>query len=488
MSQGTVTVVGLGPGDSRWLNTATLEAIKSIEHRYLRTRRHPCADVVDGSSFDDLYDAAETFDAVYSAIVDRLVAMSKRYGNVLYAVPGSPLVAEHTVELLIERARADADLTVDVVPAMSFVDLTWVRLGIDPLTQGISIVDGHRFDAESAGRRAPLLVCQCDTREVLSAIKLSIDVDLAPYNGTGPRVTVLKGLGTPDEQIADVAWEDLDRSVQPDHLTSVYIPQLVSGVAEEFVLLDQVTHTLRRECPWDQEQDLQTLTKYLLEETYEVLEAIESGDPARHVDELGDLLFQIYFQATIAAENGDFSLADVARGVRTKLIRRHPHVYPPADGSGLTAETSDDVRRNWEAIKATESGSASVMAKVSGALPALLYAHKVQFKAASVGFDWPDRTGPLAKIDEELAELGREINTGNQDRQRDELGDVLFSVVNLARHLDVDPEAALRAATMRFRQRFAVMEEIAAADGVTFDALDLDGLDTLWARAKSHLA
>jgi tetrapyrrole methylase family protein/MazG family protein len=487
MANATITVVGLGPGDHRWLNTATLEAIDAHQHRYVRTLRHPCADVVAGTSFDDLYEAAESFEGVYSAIVDRLVAMSRRYGAVLYAVPGSPLVAEHTVELLLERAAADDDLHVEIVPAMSFVDLTWVRLGVDPLAHGVSIVDGHRYSAEAAGRRAPMLICQCDTQQVLSDIKLSIDTDLAPYNGEEPKVVILQGLGTADELIREVSWNELDRSFEPDHLTSVYIPALAPGVGQEFELLDEVTHTLRRECPWDREQDLHTLTKYLLEETYEVIEAIESGDPTLHVDELGDLLFQIYFQATIAQENGDFSLADVARAVRTKLIRRHPHVYPPADGQGLTAETADDVRRNWEAIKAGESGSSSVMAKVSGAIPALLYAHKVQSKASSVGFDWDDVQGPLADLADEIEELKVEINAHDRDKMRDELGDVLFSVVNVARRLEVDPESALRGAASRFRDRFMLVEQYAAADGVVLADLDVDALDVLWERAKAAL-
>ena len=333
-----VVVVGLGPGDVDLLTAVTVEAIAAASHRFVRTTRHPAAVAVpDAVSFDDVYERAASMDEVYDTIVAELVAAAVE-DDVLYAVPGSPAVAERTVELL--RAVDDVELT--VLPALSFADLAWVRLGVDPVAAGVQLVDGHRFAVEAAGATGPLLVGQCDTRQVLSDIKLAAE---------GPTVVVLQRLGLPDEEVSEVAWADLDRSFEPDHLTSLYVPSLSAPVAAELVALDEVTRTLRARCPWDVEQTHETLRRYVLEEAQEVAEAIDSGDPAKLEEELGDLLYQVYFHATLGAEEGDYTLADVARGIREKLVRRHPHVF-----AGEHAETKADVAAIWERVKAEERG------------------------------------------------------------------------------------------------------------------------------------
>ena len=480
-----VTVIGLGPAGVDLLTSAATDAIARVSHRYVRTTRHPSASAVEpATSFDSLYESAGTIDSVYLAIVERLVAMAQRHGEVLYAVPGSPVVAEHTVEMLIADDRVEAR----VIPALSFLDLAWVRLAIDPIAKGVSIVDGHRFVEEAAGRRAPLFVSQCDAKEVLSNIKLAIDTDLSPYDGVGPTVRVLQRLGSPDEKIFDVAWNDLDRAVEPDHLTSIYIDEMRESVGESFVKLDQLMHTLRAQCPWDREQTLQSLTKYLVEEAYEVIEAIEIDDPAKHVDELGDVLLQIFFQACIAEEKGDFTISDVARGITSKMVRRHPHVFPPGDGSGRTASTADDVAKNWEEIKQEESGPTRTLARVSDAMPSLILARKLQSKAASAGFDWSDIDGPLDKIGEEVRELRDELAQTliNSDRVLDELGDVLFSVVNVARKLDLDPEQALRISARKFRARFDAVEDLAIERGIDMKSASIGDLDALWNEVKAR--
>jgi tetrapyrrole methylase family protein/MazG family protein len=334
-----VVVVGLGPGHADLLTAGTLDAIELDRVRFLRTSRHPAAAAVpDAVSFDDVYDRASSLDEVYDTIVDRLIAAAHEEGEVLYAVPGSPAVAERTVELL--RHRRDVDLT--VLPALSFADLAWVRLGVDPVAVGVQLVDGHRFAVEAAGAPGPLLVGQCDTRQVLSDIKLAAE---------GSTVIVLQRLGLPDEEVTEVAWDDLDRSFEPDHLTSLYIPSLAAPVAAELVALDEVSRVLRERCPWDIEQTHETLRHYVLEEAQEVAEAIDSGDPAKLEEELGDLLYQVYFHAMLGAEEGDYTLADVARGIREKLVRRHPHVFGDAH-----AETIADVAAIWTRVKAEERG------------------------------------------------------------------------------------------------------------------------------------
>ncbi|MCU1463003.1 MAG: putative MazG family protein [Acidimicrobiales bacterium] len=449
------------------MTAAATAAVDRVPTRFLRTVRHPAAGAVrDAVAFDDVYDAASSLAEVYREIVERLTAAAHEHGEVLYAVPGSPLVAERTVELL----RADGRVEVDVVPGLSFLDLAWARLGVDPVAASVRVVDGQRFAVEAAGQRGPLLVAQCDSVAVLSGVKLAFDDD------PPPTVVVLQRLGLPDESVREVDWADLDRpgAVEPDHLTSLWIPVVAAPVATELVRFAELVRELREKCPWDREQTHQSLTRHLLEETYETLEAIE-GLPASYghlEEELGDVLFQVVFHATLAAEEGQFTLADVARTIHDKLVGRHPHVFGTVE-----AETADAVMTNWEQIKKAEKGRDSIMEGIPGDLPSLLYAHKVQRKAASVGFDWPDVGGAYPKVAEELAEL-------QADPSADELGDLLFAVVNVARHLKLDPEAALRGATAKFRDRFTAVESRAAERGIDMATADLATLDGLWDEVK----
>ncbi|MDQ1440630.1 MAG: tetrapyrrole methylase family protein / MazG family protein [Acidimicrobiaceae bacterium] len=482
---GRIVVVGLGPGSPGLLTAETAAAIERIPTRFVRTSRHPSASAVpDGRSFDWAYEQATRLEDVYLSIAAALVEAAEEYGEVLYAVPGSPVVGERTVELLQGDSRVD----VEILAAMSFLDLAWARLGVDPMALGVRLIDGHRFATEAAGQRGPLLVAQCDSKAVLSDIKLAVE--------NGSSVTVLQRLGLPDESLVTVAWDELDRVVHPDHLTSLWIPVLASPVAAELVLFDELVHTLRERCPWDREQTHQSLTRHLLEETYEVLEAIDGlgvdFEGAEHLEEeLGDLLFQVVFHATLASEEGLFDLSDVARGIRNKLIHRHPHVF-----GDVEARTAGQVMHNWEQIKQAEKGRESVMDGIPGHLPSLLYAHKAQRKAASVGFDWTGVEGAWPKIAEETAELEAAVAAsagviaGGEagepgEAVEEELGDLLFAVVNVARHLDIDPEAALRAATAKFRDRFMAVERLAASRSVELRALDLAGLDVLWDEVKA---
>ena len=230
-------------------------------------------------------------------------------------------------------------------------------------------------------------------------------------------------------------------------------------------------------CPWDLEQDFASIAPYTIEEAYEVADAVERGDMAALKDELGDLLLQVVFHARMAEETGDFAITDVIAGITAKMERRHPHIF-----GELAVTGAQDVAGNWEAIKAAERAQhedKSALAGVARALPALLRAEKIQKRAARVGFDWPDAAGPRAKIVEELDELDRAVGPADME---DELGDLLFAVVNLARHRGIDPEAALRGATAKFERRFRLVE--AAADTPLAEC-DAATLDRLWNAAKA---
>jgi tetrapyrrole methylase family protein / MazG family protein len=438
-----VVVCGLGPASADLLTTGARAAVDRIEHRYLRTRRHPSAEAVEpAESFDVLYEKAEAIDDVYDGIVEALVAAASTHGEVLYAVPGSPTVAESSVE----RLRRDGRAEVTVLPAVSFLDLAWDRLGVDPLDAGVRLVDGHRFEAEAAGERGPLLVAQCDTRQVLSDVKLVLG-EIA--DGAEPdasiAVMVLQRLGLPDEAVTTVRWDELDRVVEPDHLTSLYVPELAAPLAGEVVQFADVVRTLRRECPWDREQTHESLRRHLLEESYEVLEAIdhldvEAGEGYDELEEeLGDLWLQVLFHATLAAEQGRFELADVARRIRQKLVGRHPHVF-----GDVVAETAADVASNWHQIKKAEKQRLSVMDGIPRALPALLYTAKVQKRAKAEGVDW------RGLLDAEAAGT---------------VGGRLLELVDEALAAGLDPETELRVAAERVRDRFAAQEAAAAEAG-----------------------
>ena len=447
---GTITVVGLGPADETLLTSQTGAAIETAARCFLRTRRHPAARVLAGAvCFDDEYEKGDTYEAVYQAIVERLIAEAAE-GDLFYAVPGSPLVLERTVELLREAAAAGR-ARIEILAAMSFLDVAWSRLGVDPVSVGARLIDGQDFASAAAGQPGPLLVAHCHSRGVLSEIKLSVE--------EGPdSVVVLQRLGLPDEAVYEVAWDDLDRRVEADHLTSLWIPELDRPTAAEFLRFEELVRELRERCPWDRVQTHGSLRKHLLEETYEALEALDAraafddgevdADLDAHlVEELGDLLYQIFFHARLGAERGSFTVADVARGVHDKLVARHPHVFADGVRDGVRGPAdADDMARSWEQIKRDEKGRASAMDGVPMTLPALMLAAKIQERSEGVGLavDGAART--------EITEVRSAMENARKDGSDEDLGDLLFDAVAVARGLDIDPETALRNASVRFME------------------------------------
>jgi tetrapyrrole methylase family protein/MazG family protein len=457
----------------------TLTLLRGAGRRFVRTLRHPAAEglserVGPVESLDRAYEAAATFDEAYRRIVrtvlDAAVASAAAEPGtaphdgapaVVYAVPGSPLVAERTVELL----RAAPEVELDVVPALSFLDLAWARLGVDPLAAGVRLVDGTDFAPAAAGDRGPLLVAQVHSEAVLSAVKLAVE-EPPP----GARAVLLHHLGLPDEVVVEVAWSELDRTLAPDHLTSLWIPALAAPVAAELVRMEELVRTLRQRCPWDRRQTHASLGRHLLEESYETLDAIDAvaqsepdpspGAVAHLEEELGDLLFQVFFHAVLGAEEGRFTLADIARGLHDKLVGRHPHVF-----GDVEAETPEEVAANWEVLKQAEKGRASVFDGIPAALPALALSAKLQRKAQATGVvTLPDLPGRLAQLRQGVAALEAAATRAEGDAPSAEIpeadpaaaaqvGDLLFALADAARLLGVDPETALRARAADFRRR-----------------------------------
>jgi tetrapyrrole methylase family protein / MazG family protein len=271
-----------------------------------------------------------------------------------------------------------------------------------------------------------------------------------------------------------------------DHLTTLYVPPLPReharpGFAEFVAVVDRLRSP--EGCPWDREQDYQSLKRFAVEEVYELLEAIDSEDPSRLCDELGDLMLQVLLYAQVAKEDGYFDIRDVIANIVEKLIRRHPHVF-----GDVSVRDSEDVRRNWEAIKQKEKPErTSVLDGVPRELPALMKAMEVSKRVVRIGFEWPDLEAVFAKLDEEVHELRAELPDADAVRFRDEIGDLLFTVVNVARWLKIDPEEALRQMVDRFGRRFREVERLAQAGGRKLTDMHIGELDRLWNQAKETL-
>lgn len=470
MRPGPIRVVGLGPAGLDRVSAATLvllmdQAVPVV----LRTSQHPAAAELgtrrEVVACDDLYDRGDDFDQVYRAIADRVLALAAD-GPVIYAVPGSPLVGERTVGML-----RDAPVTVEIVPGESFLDLVLARSGIDPLARGLQVIDAHDLPFPLL-LHVPTVIAQVDTAASLHTVRDAL-LTLLPEDAPIIRCA---DLGGGDEVVETLPLEDL----RPVH-AGLRVSLVVDVAAPGWPGLVATNALLRRECPWDREQTHHSLARHLLEEAYETLEAIEAlpasapgGDPdvAGYLDleeELGDLLLQVVFHATLATEAGIFGVEEVAETVRRKLVARHPHVF-----GDVEADTAAHVVANWERLKKAEKGRDSLLDGVPRSLPSLARSHQLQQRAAGVGFDWPDVAGVVDTVREELAEALAD----DADRVH-EIGDLLFSVVNLARHLSVDPEQALRSATDRFERRFRAVEAEGDLAGVS-----LEEMNARWERAK----
>lgn len=485
-----ITIVGLGPGDQHTLPPVNFQVLKRADRLFLRTERHPVVDWLQEQglvfeTFDQYYEEAEDFDEVYHLIKERVLAAA-REGDVVYAVPGHPLVAETSVALVLEEARS-SELDTTVIPAMSFLDAIYAALQIDP-TRGMQIVDALKREHWALNPALGTVVVQTFSSLVATDVKL----DLLEIYPPGHQVVLIRAAGIPgQEKIEYLPLYTLDWISWLDHLTSVYVPPLPGGAVARVASypLDELVEVMNRlrgpnGCPWDREQDHHTITPYLVEETYEVLEAIQQGDMYKICEELGDLLLQIVFHAQIARERGQFDINDVVDGVCQKMIRRHPHVF-----GDTSVQNSDEVLVNWDEIKQAERGGnsspgASVLDGVPRGLPALPRSYKIQAKASRVGFDWPDYRGALDKLWEECRELEEALELGSVRCVKQETGDVLFAAINVARLAGVDPEIALTAAVDKFVRRFHYVEEKARESGTSLKEMSLEEMDKFWEEAK----
>jgi tetrapyrrole methylase family protein/MazG family protein len=508
-----ITFVGLGAGDADTLSRGAERALREAsEHMqagtgtlFLRTARHPVVDTLQEwgltfTSFDALYEAAADFASLYRNIAEQVMREAQHslpdgsLRSVTFAVPGHPLFAESSVAQIREMAESAA-IPTRIIASGSFVEAALTAAGVS-LGDGCDIRDALSLRASDAVSRTGetlgasvdvsrgLLLYQVFDTPSASHAKLS----LMRHYPDDHEILLLRQAGVPGhEQVRKIPLFRLDRE-PVDHLTSVYVPSLSPALRRpDFGALAGVMARLRAEdgCPWDREQTHATLKKYFIEETYEVLEAIDADDPDQLCEELGDALLQVVFHAQLASEVGDFTIDDVTGSIVHKLVRRHPHVF-----GEISVADSEEVLRNWEAIKKTEKDAnwrASALDGVPKGLPALMAAMEISKKAVKVGFEWGDFDSVLAKVEEEIVELKAELHRETPDRNAisAELGDLLFTLVQVARWQKIDPEEALRAMLTRFSNRFRYMERRAAEQNLTLPQMTLAQMDALWDEAKT---
>lgn len=494
-----LTLIGLGPGSPDSLTVGALQALRNARGRggalFLRTARHPVVEwleqeegIVFDQTFDYVYETAKSFEDVYHAIAARVLAEFSQSDDVSYAVPGHPLVGERSVRLLLDAA-ANGDFSVNVVSASSLIDsvLGACRFEASALKL-VDALDIHDPTDKFRALPSPFdpavanLIYQVYDQAIASRAKLALlEIYPAEFGVIIARFAGIAGA----EQVSRVPLASLDHPARSfDHLTTVLVPPLADP-PPDFDTLADIMARLRDPsagCPWDREQTPQSLRRYLIEEAYEVLEAIDEGDPAKYAEELGDLLLQVYFHAQLAREADEFTLADVVRAISEKLIRRHPHVF--ADTQAANAE---EVLKNWEKIKRQEPGyenRKSILDGVPKGLPALLRAQEIAKRAARAGFEWEGIEGVFDKLEEEVKELRAAQLEKDTEAISSEIGDILFTVVNLARFEKVDAEDSLQRMVNRFTRRFARIEEAASDRGVGLDELSQSEMEAVWQAAK----
>src|SRR6266480_5871791 len=514
-----INILGLGPG--RW-EDLTIEARAVLEQAatdqktvFFRTLIHPIIEPLRHeipdlhiTSFDSFYDEATNWETLSQEIAQEICIQAEQHPPFLYAVPGHPLIGEASVQVILQRAR-ELGLSARIVVGLSFLEPVCAALELDPFTSGMQMIDATDLAAlrsdEIAGKiipTIPLLVAHIYHRRQASAVKLALGecypdewpVKLVRSTGLTASETVGEQGGdkprpyiTAGETVIEIPLYEIDRNSLANHFNTLYIPPLEALDALRIPeTLRYITMRLRRDpdgCPWDRQQTHQSLTRYVIEETSEVVEALEENDLEKLAEELGDLLLQVYLHAEIARQDGDFNIGDVFEHVSAKLIRRHPHVF-----GQIEVQNAGQVVQNWEEIKRQERIAAgkdvqseSILDGAPLAAPALIVAQEYQKRAAKIGFDYDNLQAVLAKLTEELHELQE---AATPEHKREEMGDVLFMVARVARELNIDAEEALRYANRKFRQRFQAMEQITSQEGRTFASYNLDEWLNLWNRVK----
>ena len=482
---GKIIVVGLGAGNEDQLSLGIYKILTNQKSDiYLRTREHPVVSFLDEEgvvyeTFDMLYDTLKDYDQVYQEIARILIEKAGQGKQVIYAVPGHPMVAEKSVQYLID---AQDKVNLEILGGESFLDAVFTSLQIDPV-EGFLFLNGEEIKREDIQPTKHMIISQVYDQWVASEVKLTL---MEVYPDEWP-VVIASNLGIKgSESVKEIPLYQLDYNPEEfHHLSSVFVRKTDRQkiIHSQFSKLVEVINTLRSPngCPWDRAQNHQSIRKNLIEEMYELLETIDQLDMDHMKEELGDVLLQVMLHSQFAAEDGYFHIYDVIKDLNDKLVRRHPHVFGNEE-----AEKEEEAFLHWEKIKEQEREEQgkeerqSILDGIPKGIPEILRAYKLQSKAAKVGFDWDDIEEVYRKIEEEI----QEIKQATPDEQKSEIGDLLFAAVNLARFMKVDPEAALAMTNHKFKQRFHYIEEQIKQKQLTLGEVSLEVMDQLWNEAK----
>lgn len=477
-----IVVIGLGPGDEGALTLKAVENLNEGRKTYLRTVHHPTVNYLDRNgikyeTYDSYYEEKEDFIDVYRGIADELIKKAQEFQTINYCVPGHPLIAEKTVEILLEREEA-GEVDIEIVEGLSFIEPMILSMKKDPI-EGLKLIDGLDVKNQHVDINTDNLITQVYNQSRASDLKL----DLAEVYGDDYEVYVIRAAGMSEEKKVKVPIYELDRLEWIDYLTSIYIPKVERENKSVYDLSDLlgIMEELRSEngCAWDIKQTHDSLKRYVIEEAYEVVDAIDNDDMDGLVEELGDLMLQIVFHSQIGREEGYFSIWDVIKSISVKMVSRHPNVFK---------ESEHDASDDWNEIKAKEKQQTTHTERLNSvpkSFPALMRSEKVQKRASNSGFDWQDVSGALMKLNEELGEVEREIDMGS-DRIAEEIGDLLFSVVNVCRFLKIDPERALYDSTDKFIDRFSKVEREVIGSNRKIEDLSMEELDDIWEQIKNE--
>ena len=482
----TIRIMGLGAGELDQLPYGIYKTLKKAGKCYTRTMDHPViqelqAEGIEFESFDHVYEKYDTFEEVYEEI-SQTVLQYAALGDVIYTVPGHPMVAEKTVQLLIEKTSVTNDIEVHIEGGQSFLDALFTAVKRDPI-EGFQLLDGTALKRDEIQIAQHLIIGQVYDAFIASEVKLTL-MEKYPDDY---QVALVTAAGSSKEVVQWLALYELDHEAVLSNLTSVYVPPVTNPemMRKEFSHLRQIISTLRgpNGCPWDKKQTHESLKRYALEEVYELIDAIDQDDTDAMIGELGDVLLQVLLHAQIGEDEGMFSIDDVIEELAAKMIRRHPHVF-----GEKTVSNAEEVVANWNAIKSAEKGTdhdESLLDGVEQSLPQLLIAYEYQKRAAKVGFDWTEVDAAWNKVKEEIDEFQHEIKSdGDVAKQRAELGDILFAIVNIARFYDIYPEEALHITNKKFARRFQYIEQCVKGEGKRFSDYTLEQLDHYWEEAK----
>ncbi|WP_260288343.1 bifunctional methyltransferase/pyrophosphohydrolase YabN [Peribacillus aracenensis] len=484
-----ITIIGLGAGDLNQLPLGIYKKLIQTEQCFVRTIDHPVIgdlkrEGINFTAFDGIYEKHDQFEAVYEEIARTLLQEASNR-SVLYAVPGHPMVAEKTVQLLLEKGPA-LGIAINLEGGQSFLDPLFQAVRIDPI-EGFQLLDGTALSPDDLHIAQHMIIGQVYDGFSASNVKLTL-MEKLPDDY---EVYIVTAAGSSQEKVTKCALFELDRQMELSNLTSVYVPPVSEEALRyrEFSKLRQVIAELRgpEGCPWDKKQTHESLKKYLIEEAYELIDSIDEEDDEGMIGELGDVLLQVMLHSQIGEDEGMFTIDDVIEGITAKMIRRHPHVFGDVKVSG-----EEDVLVNWQKIKEDEKGSEtkapkSILDGIEKSLPNLLRAEEYQKRAAKVGFDWDEVSEAWKKVREEVQELEEEILSPNRDVERikSELGDLFFALVNISRYYDIQAEEAVYKANRKFHQRFTYIEECIRRADKKFEDYTLEELDSYWDEAKT---